>query len=73
VSALYEQGKVFHVRDAEAPLTELEQQMTTYEPLGKHKSPDRYDAMVWALTELLLKGFAKPQLKLVYSNSKGLR
>ena len=73
VSALYEQGKVYHVRDAEAPLTELETQMTTYEPLGKHKSPDRYDAMVWALTELLLKGFAKPQLKLVYSNSKGLR
>jgi predicted phage terminase large subunit-like protein len=73
VSALYEQGKVFHVRDAEAPLTELEQQYTTFEPLGKHKSPDRYDAAVWALTDLMLKGFAKPQLKLVYSNSKGLR
>ena len=73
VSALYEQGKVFHVRDCEAPLTELETQMTTYEPLGKHKSPDRYDAMVWALTDLMLKGYAKPQLKLIYSNSKGLR
>jgi predicted phage terminase large subunit-like protein len=73
VSALYEQGKVYHVRDCEAPLTELEQQYTTFEPLGKHKSPDRYDAAVWALTDLMLKGFAKPQLKLVYSNSKGLR
>lgn len=73
VSALYEQGKVFHVRDSEAPLTELETQLTTWEPLGKFKSPDRLDAMVWALTELLLKGYAKPQLKLVYSNSKGLR
>lgn len=73
VSALYEQGKVFHVRDCEAPLTELEQQLTTWEPLGKFKSPDRLDALVWSLTELLLKGFAKPQLKLVYSNSKGLR
>ena len=76
VSALYEQGKVYHVRNPEdlsASLTELETQMTTYEPLGKHKSPDRYDAMVWALTELMLKGFAKPNLKLVYSNSKGLR
>lgn len=75
VSALYEQGKVFHVRnpqDPEASLTELETQMTTYEPMGKHKSPDRYDAMVWALTDLMLKGFAKPTLKLVYSNSKGL-
>jgi len=73
VSALYEQGKVYHVRDCEAPLTELEQQYTTFEPLGKHKSPDRYDAAVWALTDLMLKGFSKPQLKLVYSNSKGLR
>ena len=76
VSALYEQGKVYHVRnpeDADASLTELETQMTTYEPLGKHKSPDRYDALVWALTELLLKGYAKPQLNLVYSNAKGLK
>jgi predicted phage terminase large subunit-like protein len=76
VSALYEQGKVFHVRnpeDTEASLKELERQMTSYEPLGKHKSPDRYDAMVWALTDLMLKGYAKPQIKLVYSNAKGLR
>ena len=76
VSALYEQGKVYHVRNPEDPsasLTELETQMTTYEPMGRYKSPDRYDAMVWALTELMLKGFAKPNLKLVYSNSKGLR
>lgn len=76
VSALYEQGKVFHVRNPvnpDAALNELETQMTTYEPLGKHKSPDRYDALVWALTDLMLKGFAKPQLQLVYSNAKGLR
>lgn len=76
VSALYEQGKVCHVRNPEDPsasLTELETQMTTYEPMGRYKSPDRYDAMVWALTELMLKGYAKPNLKLVYSNSKGLR
>jgi len=76
VSALYEQGKVYHVRnpkDPEASLTELETQMTTYEPMGKHKSPDRYDALVWAITDLMLQGYAKPKLKLVYSNSKGLR
>jgi len=76
VSALYEQGKVFHVRNPKNPdasLTELETQMTTYEPMGRHKSPDRYDAMVWSLTDLMLKGFAKPQLQLVYSDSKGLR
>jgi len=76
VSALYEQGKVFHVRNPEDPdasLTELETQMTTYEPMGRHKSPDRYDAMVWSLTDLMLKGFAIPKLQLVYSDAKGLR
>lgn len=76
VSALYERGKVKHVRNPEddgASLSQLEMQMTTYEPMGRYKSPDRYDAMVWAITELALKGFAKPQLQLVYSNAKGLR
>jgi len=75
VSALYERGKVKHVRnpsDPKASLVELETQMTTYEPMGKQKSPDRYDAMVWAVTELALKGYAKPELKLAYSNAKGL-
>ena len=75
VSALYERGKVKHVRnpeDSEASLTELETQMTTYEPMGRHKSPDRYDSMVYAITELALKGYSKPKLSLVYSNSKGL-
>lgn len=69
VSALYEQGKVFHVRG----LNDLEDQLVQYEPLGSLGSPDRLDAMVWALTDLMLNGFAKPQLQLVYSNSKGLR
>jgi len=47
--------------------------MTTYEPMGRYKSPDRYDALVWSVTELMLKGFAKPKLKLVYSKSEGLK
>lgn len=75
ISALYEQNKVFHVRDPEdgATLVDLETQMTTYEPLGRQKSPDRYDALVWALTDLMLKGVVKPKLTLAYSSSKGLR
>jgi phage terminase large subunit-like protein len=73
ISALYERGMVHHVRDTEVSLKELETQMTTWEPLGSIGSPDRLDALVWALTELLLNGAAKPQLKLVYSDSKGLR
>ncbi|MEM7440755.1 MAG: terminase family protein [Pseudomonadota bacterium] len=52
VAALYEQGKVRHV----AGLDELESQMaemTTTGFLGSG-SPDRVDALVWALTELML-------------------
>ena len=68
VSALYEQGKVRHVRG----LNDLEDQMVQWEPLGSIGSPDRLDALVWALTDLSLNGYAKPQLKLAYSSAKGL-
>ena len=76
VAALYERGLVHHVRnpeDSDANLNELETQMRTWEPLGSIGSPDRLDACVWALTELMLNGYSKPQLKLVYSSNKGLR
>lgn len=49
VSALYEQGKVHHVGDFET----LEEQMRNYVPEGG-RSPDRMDALVWAITELVL-------------------
>lgn len=52
VSALYQQGRVLHVR----PFAELESQMTTWEPGSGDPSPDRMDALVWMLTELLLSG-----------------
>lgn len=68
VSALYEQNKVKHVRG----LNDLEDQMVQWEPLGSIGSPDRLDALVWALTDLSLNGYAKPQLKLAYSSAKGL-
>lgn len=73
ISALYERGMVHHVRDCGASLKELETQMTTWEPLGSIGSPDRLDALVWALTDLSLGSHQKPQLKLVYSDAKGLR
>ena len=47
IAALYEQGKVRHV----GAFNELEEQMASYTPMSK-KSPDRLDALVWALTEL---------------------
>jgi phage terminase large subunit-like protein len=52
VAALYEQGRVKHVRG----LGDLEDQMcrmTTQGFQGKG-SPDRVDALVWALTELIV-------------------
>ncbi len=75
ISALYERGLVYHVRNPEdgANLNELETQMRTWEPLGSIGSPDRLDALVWALTDLMLGSYQKPKLQLVYSNAKGLR
>lgn len=54
VAALYEQGRVSHV----GPMHELEDQMTLMGPDGYvgEGSPDRLDAAVWALTELMLTG-----------------
>lgn len=52
VAALYEQGRVSHV----AGLGELEDQMVNWEPLSGMPSPDRLDALVWALTELMVRG-----------------
>jgi len=66
VSALYEQGRVKHLPG----LDDVERQMTIWEPLGKMGSPDRLDALVWALTDLMLGGIARPQLSLSYKNAK---
>ncbi len=49
VSALYEQGRVHHVGAFPA----LEDQMASFEP-GARKSPDRADAMVWCISELMV-------------------
>jgi hypothetical protein len=47
ISALYEQGRVHHCGTFE----ELEEQMTSWTP-DSGDSPDRLDALVWALTDL---------------------
>lgn len=74
ISALYERGLVKHVANPPdgASLNELETQMRTWEPLGSIGSPDRLDALVWAITDLSLNGYAKPKLTLAYSSAKGL-
>lgn len=60
VAALYQQGKVYHpapifnVSGVKVPaLQALENQLADYVP-GQSKSPDRMDAMVWAVSYLLL-------------------
>lgn len=50
VSALYARHKVSHVE----PLPELEDQMCSYTGAPGEKSPDRMDALVWALTNLMV-------------------
>ena len=50
VAALYEQGRVHHVGD----YPKLEDQMCSWVPNTGLRSPDRMDALVWAITELML-------------------
>ena len=59
IAALYEQRKVFHAQ----PLPLLEAQLCGYVPGVTSKSPDRLDALVWALTDLILGNEARPTLK----------
>lgn len=64
VAALYEQGRVFHARG----LGTLEDQMTqmTLQGYAGSGSPDRVDALVWALTDLMIepaRRFQAPRLR----------
>lgn len=55
ISALYYEGRVWHLRKG-TKFDMLEDQMTTWEPMDPDSfdgSPDRMDAVVWAITDLL--------------------
>jgi predicted phage terminase large subunit-like protein len=52
VSALYEQHRVHHA----GCFPELEDELCSFEP-GSADSPDRLDALVWGITDLMLGGF----------------
>ena len=58
ISALYEQGKVHHV----GVFHKLEDQMCTWEP--GMPSPDRMDALVWGMTELMMGG-SEPRITVI--------
>lgn len=51
IAALYEQGRVHHIGD----LSALEDEMVNFVPGALSKSPNRADALVWALTFLMVK------------------
>ncbi len=61
VAALYEQGRVVHA----GRFTALEDQMCDFGPdgLSNGRSPDRLDALVWALTALMLEGGGEPRVR----------
>jgi len=62
VAALYEQGRVKHV----GALAKLEDQMTRFTPAEtKATSPDRVDAMVWAVTELGDEARGEPRVRVL--------
>jgi phage terminase large subunit-like protein len=61
VAALYEQGRIVHA----GRFPGLEDQMCDFGPdgLSSGRSPDRLDALVWALTALMLEGVGEPRVR----------
>jgi phage terminase large subunit-like protein len=59
IAAFYEQGRVSHVGGFAA----LEDEMCSV--IGEGESPDRLDALVWAVTELLLRKVNEPRVRSV--------
>lgn len=68
VGGLYDQGRVCHVGTPE-DFTVLEDQMSDFDPETAKDSPDRMDALVWGVYDLLIKNtsYAEEWLK-TYSN-----
>jgi phage terminase large subunit-like protein len=64
VAALYEQGRVHHV----GTFPQLEDQMVEWVP--GDKSPDRMDAHVWAMTELMAIPDARQQLYVIHDDTE---
>ena len=60
VAWLYGQGRIAHA----AAFSALEDEMCAYGAAEFRRSPDRLDALVWALTDLLLQG-ANPSMRVL--------
>ena len=61
VAALYQQGKVRHA----GRFAELEDELCDFGPSGlsNGRSPDRVDALVWAISELMPRWSASPRIR----------
>jgi phage terminase large subunit-like protein len=67
VSALYEQGRIHHV----GFFPDLEDQLCEWVP--GDKSPDRLDALVWAITELMLEEAEPQEAIIIYDAMETVR
>ena len=65
VAALYEAGRAFHAGAFPALEDEMAGLIVGGGYEGPGRSPDRADALVWALTELMLGRAGKPRIKLL--------
>ncbi len=62
VAALYEQGRVHHA----CPMPELEEELVSFERIiAAGGSPDRADALIWAITDLLGPDVTEPRVRCV--------
>lgn len=59
IAALYEQGRIHHVTTFQGQFDKLEDQLCDWNPLMSSDSPDRLDALVWVLSDLML-GASRP-------------
>lgn len=61
VAALYQQGRVSHVGELKA----LEDEMCRFGTDGFRGSPDRVDALVWAVSALMLRQSGPPRIRVL--------
>jgi phage terminase large subunit-like protein len=68
VAALYEQGKVKHV----GAFPQLEDEMCDFglEGLSSGRSPDRLDALVWAVTALTGRASSVPRNRALFDDPR---
>jgi phage terminase large subunit-like protein len=71
VSAIYEQGRVHHVGAFPALEDQLANFATDFDRSSAGYSPDRLDALVWAISELAVKAI-NPEAVFGYYHSGGI-